>query len=195
VNHRFAGVTPYERAARVYVTTRNRDAVRQSLSTSAKVLDVGSLAELLFGGRDPELGPLNELSPLTTFQPWMPRVKTKGRFLDTLDNEAEMIIRAVEFLERSGYQPEIHPRGYVSGYFLLDRGDYRFLIQDGQHRVSAMLAIAAPREITVRIGRNVPAVVSAEEVRHWPMVRDGTCPAALALKLLRRHFTPVASRD
>lgn len=195
VNHRFHGVTPYERAARVYVATRDREAVRLALSHEIARIDPGSLADLLFGGRRVDLGPLNELPPLTTFQPWLPRIKTKTRFLDPLENEVEMVIGAVDSLKRHGYQPETHPRGYVSGYILVSGDDYRFLIQDGQHRVSAMLAIGTPREITVRIGRRVPAVVAAEEVEDWPLVRDGTCSADLALKLLERHFAPVKSRD
>lgn len=66
--------------------------------------------------------------------------------------------------------------------------DYRFLIQDGQHRVSAMRALGEPKEITVRLGKGFPHVVAEDDVEEWPLVRDGVCSADLALKLFRRHF-------
>lgn len=108
-NHRFADVTPYERAALVYVETGSRDAVRRCLSDIVDALRPECLADLLFGGRRPDLGPLNELSPLTKFQPWLGGVKEKFRFLDDVDDEAEMVVAAVDSLRRHGYQPEIRP--------------------------------------------------------------------------------------
>ena len=51
------------------------------------------------------------------------------------------LIRLYELFKKEGYQPELFSDGYISGYLLSKRGDYRFVISEGQHRVACLAAL------------------------------------------------------
>lgn len=203
-NYRFTrygpgGNSPHQLGSEIYLKTGDVGAVETFLHRFISEQRPSSLSELLFGCNAPEYKPLDTLSPLVKFQPWHQekfdtvgfvgqREASFGAVSDQhVRAEARKQAAAVDSLRKNGYEPEMRRRGYLMGRILLSRGDYRFLVEDGKHRLGALNALGAG-EIAVRFNPHGPAVVDEDEVDAWPMVASGACPRDLAIRLLRRHF-------
>lgn len=204
-NYRFTrygsgGNSPHQLGSEIYLKTGDVGAVATFLHEFIAAHRPETLSELLFGSNAPEYAPLDTLSPLVKFQPWHPDMVNTVDFVgqreasfktisdEHVRAEARRQAAAVDSLRANGYEPELRRRGYLKGRLLLSRGDYRFLVEDGNHRLGALNALGVG-EIAVRFNPDGPPIVDEDEVDSWPMVASGACSRDLAIRLLRRHFT------
>jgi hypothetical protein len=102
-------------------------------------------------------------------------------------SQVERVYRSYESLAK-GYQPEAFPDGYLTGYFLVRDGDYRFVVFNGNHRLAAFEKLGIDRPLaTVASGH--PPVVDANRLDRWTHGRYGVYPRAVAELLFDKLFT------
>jgi len=106
-----------------------------------------------------------------------------------IKSELERMIRVYANFSYLGYQPEIFPDGYISGYLLKKDNDYTFCVFEGQHR---MAALAASGVQTIKVKFNLmemlPRIVDIEEIEEWPLVANGIYPVDVAEKVFNHYF-------
>ncbi|WNF36578.1 hypothetical protein RJD24_19490 [Bacillaceae bacterium IKA-2] len=104
---------------------------------------------------------------------------------------AEMgrLTTSCEMLDNIGYLPELFADGYVTGYMLKYKDDYRFIITEGQHRIAAIAALGY-KKIECRFSQSdqYPRIVDFKDVKKWPQVKNGTYSRKSAEKVFMRFF-------
>lgn len=85
-----------------------------------------------------------------------------------------------------GYQPEAYRDGYLTGYFLVRDGDYRFVVFYGNHRLAAFRALGVQRLVARAHQGDPPAI-------HWEDLEAatdnyGVFPASVARRLFTKLF-------
>ena len=101
--------------------------------------------------------------------------------------EFERTINIYKKLEKEGYQPESNRDGYIRGYYLKKKNDYRFKVTAGQHRIAA-LGILSYENIKVRIQKNTERVVDIKNIKNWPNVCNGEYDVKLAIQIFEYYF-------
>ncbi len=90
-------------------------------------------------------------------------------------------------LSQYGYLPEIFPDGYIQGYLLKDGSDYRFYVNEGQHRMAAV-GLLGFKTIKARFNPDFLPVVDLKKIKTWPQVRRGLYSEETAEKVFRYYF-------
>lgn len=86
---------------------------------------------------------------------------------------------------RHGFRAKAGERPIEAREFWAAGGAKRYLITDGNHRVSALAAIGKKTVVV----RSAPwAAVRETACTEWPRVRDGSCTAEDALRIFRAYF-------
>jgi len=158
--------------------------------------------EQLFGSEGEALPPLDRG---WTLLPW---VDTKNRSFNPLEspqlngkgnphygpNKVEFgqyvcrrLLAGYMLIREYGYLPEIFPDGYIQGYLLKDGDDYRFYVNEGQHRIAA-LGLLGYGEIKVKYNPDFLPVVDLKNIRQWPQVRRGLYSEETAARVFRHYF-------
>lgn len=75
----------------------------------------------------------------------------------------------------------------ITGYFLKDGENYRFLIRSGIHRASVLAALGY-NSVPVRFKTNKPRVIDLYDARNWPTVKIGLLTLNVAQTLFSRYF-------
>ena len=115
----------------------------------------------------------------------------QGDTFDSKTIDREFIIhhkrmqRVVRSIQKQGYRPDRY--GDIQGYFIRLNGEYRFVINGGKHRATALASLGF-KSIPVRMRPFFPRVIDCERVRDWPLVRSGEMSEDFALAVMRRFF-------
>lgn len=101
-----------------------------------------------------------------------------------------MICKEFEWLERAwvsisenGYQPDRY--GYIEVFELRKGADSRFLVEDGNHRLSALHALGFKR---VKVIHRFMHKANHSYLRFWPLVLSGHISKADALAILNAYW-------
>lgn len=100
-------------------------------------------------------------------------------------NRHKRMQRVVRSIQKQGYRPDRY--GDIQGYFIRLNGEYRFVINGGKHRATALTSLGF-KSIPVRMRPFFPRVIDGERVRDWPLVRSGEMSEDFALAVMRRFF-------
>lgn len=162
----------------------------------------GNRQEHFFGSNNPDMAPLNKG---WTILPWM---ETKNRQLIPLKSpvsrpggnhhygpnsdefgrrEFNKLVKTDSLIKRFGYLPEIFPDGYVQGYFLKDGDNYRFCVNEGQHRVAA-ISLLGRKVIKCKFDPSFLPLINIDHVHQWPQVKTGLYSINVAEKVFRYYF-------
>lgn len=68
--------------------------------------------------------------------------------------EFKRLVSSYNSLAKNGYEPELYSDGFITGYFLSDGTDYRFVVTEGQHRLPALYQLGYT-DIDVVINKSV----------------------------------------
>ena len=79
----------------------------------------------------------------------------------------------------AGFRPTEFPSGFVTGYFVTNGDDYRFVVGHGNHRVAA-LAVLGYVEIPVTLRPGHPPVVARQRLGPWTTAQGGLLTTAEA---------------
>lgn len=101
--------------------------------------------------------------------------------------QLERAWQAYESVRTRGYHPEQFPDGYLTGYFLVRGGDYRFVVFHGNHRLAAFEALGV-RRLVARPHRGHPPVIDADDLEPWIDGRYGVFPPEVARRLFDKLF-------
>ncbi|CAN5413117.1 hypothetical protein BH23ACT9_BH23ACT9_29040 [soil metagenome] len=100
----------------------------------------------------------------------------------------ERIEEAYTSIRTTGYRPSAYADGVVTGYFLVDGDDYRFVVGDGNHRLAALTLVDVNR-IPVRLRLPHPPVVARDNLDRWTVEGGGLYSAEEASALFDSFFT------
>lgn len=161
-------------------------------------------AELLFSSPRadvPESSPLWRIdtADVRFFWPWSPEVRPwpanapadlrlpshgplGGKVLEL---EVWRLKRLVASVKEGGYRPL--PQDAIRGTLLILGDQFRFIIRAGFHRV-AVLAALGHDEVPVRLASGAQRLMSLDQLRTWPLVREGVFSPELADLLVDRLF-------
>lgn len=162
----------------------------------------GNRQEQLFPEEERELPPLSQG---WTLHPWVDSrgVMTNPRESPTTrpggnhhygpnsdefgEREFKQIKQTFRLIQQYGYQPEVFPDGHIQGHFLRKGGDYRFLVNEGQHRMAAVAALGY-RVIRCKHNPRFDRVVDFKQLVRWPQVKSGLYSRQLAERVFRHYF-------
>jgi hypothetical protein len=102
--------------------------------------------------------------------------------------EFKRLIGAYEALKYGGYNPDFFVDGYVTGYLLIRKDDYRFIASEGQHRIAALAALGYD-SLVCRFDLKpwTNQTVFYNQASKWPQVKAGIFTPRLA-KICFEHF-------
>jgi hypothetical protein len=106
-----------------------------------------------------------------------------GVLASHVNREFGWLEAAWDSISRSGYQPTLY--GYIRCMELSSPTQSRYIVLDGNHRISAMHA-AGLRTAAVQVLRL--RRVRRERASAWRRVRDGSLDAESALRIFDRYF-------
>lgn len=109
----------------------------------------------------------------------------EGVLASHVNREFGWLEAAWESIRRDGYQPERY--GYLRCVEFSAGAQSRYLVIDGNHRISAMHAAGLA---TVRVQVLHLRRVRRERAHAWPRVRDGSLDVESALRVFDRYFAP-----
>ncbi len=153
-------------------------------------------------------GPGNYIEPLDRGWTLLPWAETKNRTVNpnkspTLQSggnphygpnsdefgieQARRLVTTYALIKENGYLPEIFPDGYVQGYLLKDGDDYRFYVNEGQHRMAA-IGLLGYKTIKVKFNPDFIPVVDIKQIKDCPQVRRGLYSKETAEKVFRYYF-------
>lgn len=101
--------------------------------------------------------------------------------------EFQRLIGVYESIKTNGYQSGITDMDPVNGYFLKKEKKIRFVLLQGNHRVSALKALGYS-EVDVVIRKGHPAVVDWADLHKWTQDGGGIYPSSLAKNLFDSLF-------
>lgn len=101
--------------------------------------------------------------------------------------EFNKLVKTYNLIRRFGYLPEIFPDGYVQGYFLKDGDNYRFCINEGQHRMAA-ISLTGHKVIKCKLDPSFLPVINLEHLQQWPQVKSGLYTREVAERVFRYYF-------
>jgi hypothetical protein len=101
--------------------------------------------------------------------------------------EFQRLIGVYESIKANGYQSEITDMDPVNGYFLKKGKNTRFVLLQGNHRVSALKALGYSN-VDVIIRRGHPAVIDWDDLYKWTQDCGGIYPSSLIKTLFDALF-------
>jgi hypothetical protein len=104
---------------------------------------------------------------------------------EKIDLEFARLTKTFASIKAHGYLPDRF--GDITGYFLLDDGQFRFVVRGGKHRAAA-LAVMGRTHLPVRLKPGWVPVVSLDTLAEWPLVRTGDIAAPAARRVFERYF-------
>ncbi len=153
-------------------------------------------------------GPGNYLEPLDRGWTLLPWAETKNRTVNPVKsptlasggnphygpnsnefgiNQAQRLLATYTLIKEHGYLPEIFPDGYIQGYLLKDGSDYRFYVNEGQHRMAA-IGLLGYSTIKVKFNPDFIPVVDIKNIKDWPQVRRGLYSEEMARRVFCYYF-------
>ena len=99
--------------------------------------------------------------------------------------EHSRLTQIVASIAAKGYLPD--RLGDITGYFLVRRDEFRFVVRGGKHRAAA-LAAAGWSHLPVRLKPGWVPAVSPDTIAEWPLVHSGGLAAPLAQCVFDRYF-------
>ncbi len=148
------------------------------------------------------------LPPLERGWAILPWVETKNRHLSPVESphsrpggnhqygpnseefgreQCRRLLANYTLIKRHGYIPEIFPDGYIQGYLLKDGADYRFYVNEGQHRMAAV-GLLGYDKIRVKFNPDFLPVVDIAKIKKWPQVKSGLYSKEVAEKVFYYYF-------
>lgn len=121
------------------------------------------------------------LSYLQGSQSFGPVTTTKGEL------EFSRIINTYNSIKTKGYHVDFF-HNQISGYFLKNENDYRFVIQNGNHRVASLSALGY-KKIPVIFRFNYPRYIDIRDINLWPQVKNGNISLEDAKIIFNIMFT------
>lgn len=103
-----------------------------------------------------------------------------------ITEECFWLERAYYRIASRGYLPEVHGNYIKTQQLLARTGDTRYLVHDGNHRVSALAALG---ETHVLAELRTADTVKETSMRTWPMVRNGCYTPSDALAVFSAYFS------
>lgn len=85
-----------------------------------------------------------------------------------------------------GFRPDRY--GSITGYFVADESEYRFVVGAGNHRLAA-LKVLGHTSVPVGLSRSHPALIHRSELDSWTIDRGGPFEPETALALFDRFMT------
>jgi hypothetical protein len=101
-----------------------------------------------------------------------------------LQHEYAWLERAWKAIREQGYLPKQH--SYINVFELQGIGESRFLVLDGNHRLSALAALGH-NEVTAKQHRL--SIARRDNARYWPLVLSRHIQHADALSIFDAYFT------
>lgn len=95
-------------------------------------------------------------------------------------------IRAYQLMKKHGYLPEKFHDGYITGFFIKKKNDYRFCIISGKHRVAAMKLLG--HKIALAKCVELLQVIDFDDLKNIPIVKGGLVTKEQAKIILNRYF-------
>lgn len=103
--------------------------------------------------------------------------------------EARRLEKLYRSIKRHGVNQHIDSNDYPSGYFLLKKnGAYRFILNNGQHRLAAYYVFGERRIFVTLDKYGRPAIVRETDANLWPMVREGKVTKDDGLRVFDCYF-------
>ncbi len=102
--------------------------------------------------------------------------------------EFQRLVHAYKMMKKQGYHPDLFVDGYITGYLLIRKNDYRFVTSEGQHRIAALAALGY-KNIVCRYDLKhwTNETVFFNQAHKWPQVKAGIFNPRVA-KLCFQHF-------
>lgn len=102
--------------------------------------------------------------------------------------EFKRLVHAYNMLKQHGYHPDYFVDGYITGYLLIRKNDYRFVTSEGQHRIAALAALGY-KNIVCRFDMKhwTNETVFYNQAHKWPQVKAGIFSHRVAT-LCFEHF-------
>lgn len=200
-SHAEDGWHPYSAVAEQYLQNPDLKYEDSVLKTYYEKFQPSTLQEALLDAKDP-VAPLNELPRTAVRELWRldgsvaeikryhPPEETQmfGPVSDKYgDIQLQRIIRTVQSVEKYGYVPDTFDDGYLKGYFILYKGDYRFIPTAGKHRAGVFKALGI-NKVKAVCYPNLK-VLDYDKAESFAIVRSGLLSADLAQGLIERYFT------
>jgi len=104
---------------------------------------------------------------------------------EKIELEYARLAEVFESIKAHGYLPDRF--GDITGYFLFDDGQFRFVVRGGKHRAAALAAIGRTH-LPVRLKHGCVPVVSLDTLAEWPLVQTGSIAAQIARCVFERYF-------
>jgi hypothetical protein len=104
---------------------------------------------------------------------------------EKLEVEVARVRKLAESIAGAGYKPDIY--GDITGYFLFDGENYRFMVRGGKHR-AAVLGHLEYEKIPVTLKRGWDPFIDRQAAESWPMVVSGRISAAAARMIFDQYF-------
>ena len=103
------------------------------------------------------------------------------------EKEFQRLIKVYNSIKKNGFQKELSETDPVNGYFLKKGTKLRFVLLQGNHRVSVLRSLGYS-EIKVLIRKGHPAVIDRAELHRWTEKGGGIYPSQLPIKLFDALF-------
>ena len=145
---------------------------------------------------------LYKISSFLQFKPWInsyidKKIISKGLFgpCELIDIEHRLIRlkNLIKNIREFGYIPS--EKDIVKGYILRSKGDFRFLITSGHHRIAVLKAInyfypEKYKSVTVAFEENRCNLkfVDEKDIEKWPAVLNKYCSKKDALEFFNKFF-------
>lgn len=104
---------------------------------------------------------------------------------EKIELEYARLAEVFESIKAHGYLPDRF--GDITGYFLFDDGQFRFVVRGGKHRAAALAAMGRTH-LPVRLKPGWVPVVSLDTLAEWPLVQTGSIAAQIARCVFERYF-------
>ena len=102
--------------------------------------------------------------------------------------EFQRLIGVYESIKHQGYRQELADMDSVNGYFLKKGTDIRFVLLQGNHRVSALKALGYS-DVSVLIRKAHPAVIDHAKLHKWTKGSGGIYPLPLVENIFESLFS------
>ena len=102
--------------------------------------------------------------------------------------EFKRLVGAYQVLKDAGYNPDFFVDGYITGYLLVRKDDYRFIASEGQHRIAALAALGYDSFVCrFDLKPWTNQTVFYNQAGKWPQVKEGIFSTKVA-KMCFEHF-------
>lgn len=103
------------------------------------------------------------------------------------ESEYRRLISVYESIKNNGYKAGLTDMDAVNGYFLKCGNDYRFVLLQGNHRISVLKALGY-KDVDVVIRKGHPAIVDQAKLYRWTKKGGGIYPSSVVENLFDTLF-------